>query len=347
LGNPPWLIDNYSVRERRLTISGWALPPDGYQENWTFLLNGRSADKTRYPISTPSLEKVFSFCAGSGNAGFVLDLELSTGDELVGHVKVEFVNKFSGLPMCDYHNQYIDLRPQLEVPDDDQLFRTQGNRSIERYKLHGYTTYKKIETLLYRYSERKLANFRSVLDWGCGCGRLTQQFAQRASAGTVIHGIDIDKLNIDWCHEHIKGARFDTVPLRPPTSLPSEFYSLIVGVSVMTHLALETQKAWLDELRRVAAPQAYIILTTHGETALSRVKDITVIQNTLSFGSDERTMDRSLENAIESTDYYRSSYHMGRFARKLFGQYFDVVDIIPGGNASIQDFVIMRKIPPE
>ena len=342
LGTPPWLTETYALDDTRLSLSGWAIPPDGRPDNWCFLVNGRSPDVSRYPMATPSLERVFPFCPGSDKGGFSLNFALTAADRAAGHVEIAFVNRYSGLPASDYFNQFIDLDARLEIPDEEQLFRTQGNRSAERYRLHGYTTYKRLELVLYRHSGRKLQDFRSILDWGCGCGRLTQQLALRL-AKAVVHGIDIDAPNIQWCREHIGRAQFDVVPLSPPTEITSESCDLIVGISVMTHLDLAMQHAWLAELHRIARPLGYVVLTTHGETALARVKSLAVIEKALEAGSDDSQKDAALDKVIQSENYYRTSYHLRRYARSMFGNYFEVIDIIAGGNASIQDIVVLRR----
>jgi 2-polyprenyl-3-methyl-5-hydroxy-6-metoxy-1,4-benzoquinol methylase len=344
LGIPPWLTEKYSIDAGGIKISGWAIPPDGCPGNWNFFVNGRGPDLCRYPSETPALNKIFPFCPGSSSAGFYLELAPTEADEAMGHIEIAFVNKYSRLPASDFFNQFVDLTSQIEIPGEDQLFRTQGNRSAERYKLHGYTTYKRLELALYRHSGRYIQDFHSVLDWGCGCGRLTQQLVNRLSDSNI-HGIDIDEQNVLWCGQHIAKARFDVVPLSPPTLIEDNTYDLIVGISVMTHLDLEMQHAWLKELKRIAKPSAYVILTTHGEAALARVKNFEVIERAIAVGSDDSTKDGALQNIINSTNYYRASYHLRFFVRGLFGQYFDLIEIIPGGNASIQDIIVMRKAP--
>ena len=344
LGTPPWLIERYNTVDGRIELAGWALTPDGDVENWHFLVNGRQPDSARYPLATPSLERVFPFCAESGRGGFVLNFAVTDSDIAIGHVEIAFVNRYTQLPASDYLNQFIDLKHDLDivVPDGDQLFRTQGNRSADRYKLHGFTTFKRIERAIYRHSGRRIDDFKSILDWGCGCGRLTQQFALRLP-GAAIQGIDIDAPNVEWCRDNIPKATFSLVAPNPPTHLPPQSIDLLVGISVMTHLDYDAQCLWLGELRRIVMPAGYLVLTTHGEMALARVKNFEVIRNTLTVGMDASTTDKSLDAVISSKEYYKSSYHLRKYVYQLFGEYFDVIDIIAGGNASLQDFVILRR----
>lgn len=343
LGTPPWLTEKYAINGDRVTVSGWALAPDGRPENWCFHVNGRPPEKSRYPMATPSLGNVFPFCPGSDTGGFILEFAITPADRSAGDIEIAFVNRWSKLPASAFFNQFIDLDDErIALPDEDQLFRTQGNRSAERYKLHGYTTYKRIELACYKHSGRTLQDFHSILDWGCGCGRLTQQLALRLPEADV-HGVDIDAPNILWCREHIQRARFDLGPLAPPTDFRAGSYDLIIGISVMTHLDQPMQLAWLKELHRLSAPGGYVLLTTHGETALARVKNFEVIKNTIAVGSDDSQQDAALDKVITPNDYYRATYHLRNYSRILFGMYFDVIEIIAGGNASMQDLIVLRR----
>jgi hypothetical protein len=145
LGPAPWLIERYVIEHNKASVSGWALTSDGDLGNWCFLVNGRTPDATDYPLSTPSLALVFPFCFESGKGGFVISILITESDRARGYLEITFANKHTRLPTSDHFNQYIDLQGafELQIPDDDQLFRTQGNRSSDRYKLHGFTTFKR------------------------------------------------------------------------------------------------------------------------------------------------------------------------------------------------------------
>jgi SAM-dependent methyltransferase len=148
---------------------------------------------------------------------------------------------------------------------------------------------------------------------------------------------------VAWCRENIPNSRFDLVPLRPPTTLPESAYDLVIGISVLTHLDEPTQLVWLEELQRVTKPGGYLLLTTHGESALARVGDIDIILKTLTAGTDASTADPALNKTIASSDYYKSTYHLRTYAQSVFRQFFDFIDIVGGGNASLQDIVILRR----
>ena len=93
----------------------------------------------------------------------------------------------------------------------------------------------------------------SVLDFGCGCGRVTRYWS--GFAGSVA-GSDIDGPAVAWCRSNLAFARFEQNRLEPPLAFERESFDLVYALSVFTHLTGELQLAWRDELRRVLRPAA-------------------------------------------------------------------------------------------
>ncbi len=99
----------------------------------------------------------------------------------------------------------------------------------------------------------------SVLEWGCGCGRLSRHVAPRSRAFT---GVDINRRLVRWCAAHLPGD-YRTVAPRPPTALAEASVDLAYGCSVLTHLREDSAEAWLAELARLLKPGGFALLTFH------------------------------------------------------------------------------------
>jgi len=112
-------------------------------------------------------------------------------------------------------------------------------------------------------------DLRSLLDFGCGCGRVLRNWA--GHSGDVA-GSDLSGEAIDWCRENLRFARYETNGLTPPLAFGDASFDLAYALSVFTHLPAAMQHDWIDELRRVLRPQAYLVLTTHGERYLERLE---------------------------------------------------------------------------
>lgn len=186
-------------------------------------------------------------------------------------------------------------------------------------------------------SGEDLSRFRHVLDWGCGCGRVLRRMPG-LFPNARFTGVDIDMEAIAWNREHLHSlAEFHTVPDHPPSALPSHCFDFILGLSVFTHLPLELEKAWLRELARVAAPEALLLLTYHGEELLT----------------EHFTPDQSLENddgfsyfrtspTLGLPDYYQSSFHSETALHRLWGAHFDILSIHPRSINQRQGAVLCR-----
>jgi SAM-dependent methyltransferase len=110
----------------------------------------------------------------------------------------------------------------------------------------------------------------SVLDFGCGCGRVIRNWAQLDAR---VAGSDLSGEAIEWCRENLAFARFETNGLSPPLAFDSTSFELAYALSVLTHLPEAIQHQWMDELVRVVRPGGFLLLTTHGERYLERLDE--------------------------------------------------------------------------
>jgi SAM-dependent methyltransferase len=108
----------------------------------------------------------------------------------------------------------------------------------------------------------------SILDFGCGCGRVTRTW--RDFRGSV-SGSDRDREAVDWSRERLPFAHFELNGLTPPLAFDDDSFDLVYALSVFTHLTEDLQRAWIRELHRVLRPGGYLVVSTHGEAYLPRL----------------------------------------------------------------------------
>jgi SAM-dependent methyltransferase len=108
-----------------------------------------------------------------------------------------------------------------------------------------------------------------LLDFGCGCGRVTRYW--RGLDGTQIAGTDLDARAVEWCRRNLPFARFDLNGLAPPLPFEDGSFELVYALSVFTHLSEELQHDWTRELRRVLRPAGHLLITTHGDAYAGRL----------------------------------------------------------------------------
>jgi len=189
---------------------------------------------------------------------------------------------------------------------------------------------------------RNLSSFGSILDFGCGSGRVIRHFHDLPSSCQV-HGTDIDAEAIRWCQNNLRFARFDTNGAMPPTKYPDGHFDFIYGISVFTHLNEEMQFAWLDELKRIAAPQALLLLSVHGHRDLPH------------WSEDDRALiarEGFLYRVTESTafrlhraqpGYYQRAQHTRGYVEANWSRRFRILSYVEAGINNHQDAVIVAN----
>lgn len=165
-----------------------------------------------------------------------------------------------------------------------------------------------------------LAELDAVLDFGCGCGRVTRWWSDFAGA---VAGSDLSAPAVDWCRRNLPFGRFEQNGLAPPLAFPDASFDLVYALSVFTHLTAELQLAWRDELRRVLRPGGRLLVTTHGRSYLPRLEPA------------ERERFEAGKLVVRWGDLpgtnLCSAYHPERYLRETFADGFELVTFEPEG----------------
>ncbi len=149
----------------------------------------------------------------------------------------------------------------LPVPPPELLVAIGGQTTAEAYLRGGTAIAAEIESVL-AGAGTPIDTFTSVLDFGCGCGRLLRRFRSHAEARHYA-GTDYNAALVAWCRTHLPFAGFDTNALEPPLRYADGTFDLVYSFSVFTHFSDTLQRAWLAELRRVLKPGGALLLTLH------------------------------------------------------------------------------------
>jgi SAM-dependent methyltransferase len=179
-----------------------------------------------------------------------------------------------------------------------------------------------------------LGGLRSILDFGCGCGRVARYWR---SLDVAVHGTDLNPRLVDWCRRHLILGRFQSNGLMPPLAYGEGQFGLVYALSVFTHLPESLQLPWVSELRRVLRPGGHLLLTTHGKRYLG---DLTA-EEQRRFEAGELVVRRSEEPGRNVC----GAYHPERYMRERLGEGFTVVDFLAEGASGNphQDLFLLRK----
>jgi SAM-dependent methyltransferase len=198
----------------------------------------------------------------------------------------------------------------------------------------------------------------AILDFGCGCGRLSRFLVPCASIAEI-HGADVNPDLAAWCDANLDGIETTTTNVMPPLPYEPATFDLVYSLSVLTHLPAEVLGTWLAEIHRVMRPGGILVATTHGTRALERIEREAELQKIV--GLDSVSASRMLGELPTAKVIYRP-YDRDRLAVTRAGaQYgttflseaharalaesagFEPLDLIPGGLRGWQDVLIARK----
>jgi len=194
-----------------------------------------------------------------------------------------------------------------------------------------------IMTCVSKYKPVKTAH--RILDWGCGCGRVTREMMKFVPPATLT-GCDIDTEAIAWNKTHIPGPMFDHIDPYPPTAYSTDAFDLIYGISVMTHLDEQSQLSWLEELSRISSAGGIVALSVIGENLrkTNMPPELARRFHETGFASFVPSYSKMLE-PFSHEGYYRETYHSFAYIERTWAKFFDILECF---ETKHQDILILR-----
>jgi SAM-dependent methyltransferase len=179
-----------------------------------------------------------------------------------------------------------------------------------------------------------IGRLESILDFGCGCGRVVRQWAD---LGAGVHGCDYNPAYLAWCRRNLPFARFERNALEPPLPYRDQQFDLVYALSVFTHLPERLLQPWMRELRRVLKPGGFLIITTHGEAYVDGMN------------ADEQRKFHAGEVVVRGEDAAGTNrcgvYFSEQFIGSTLAEGLRVVDFVPRGARGNphQDLMLLQK----
>jgi SAM-dependent methyltransferase len=334
LGPARGCLDVCEYRDGKLLLAGWLLEPQKAMNSARVYVNG--VYFAACPLThRPDLVTVFSSVKHAGSAGFSVQERVLEG--LGDIVRVTVVGYAGTAPTAELEAFYSfkDIT-DLEPPPPELMKRVSGSDSHFAFRIVGLNLALDLFTVIRQH--REITNLRTILDWGCGSGRVSSEIRKLAPS-IQLSGCDIDSEAVGWCKKSIPGAVFEVIPPYPPTSFADDSFDLIFGFSVMTHLTRKDQQRWLKEMYRLVRPDGLLIVSVHGEFASGFCAGVLPLLKKSGFS--DSTIDPAL-NGIAPEGYYRGTFQTEAYTRKEWKGNFEVLDYIPGGLARFQDLVVLK-----
>lgn len=306
------------------------------------LINGKPFDSIDWSKPAKPTKQYFWFVP-TGNSAFSARLR---GAALQGHVKeyrLQPVYASNNQPVAPYLYLDIPAAPLQNLPDAEAQHRVMGWSNDFWFSMYGRTHKNTIFDLIKKHRPAVEWPLVSLLDWGCGCGRIVRHIIESdTSLGRVV-GVDIDAVNINWCKKNLRGAEFHTTGLQPPLPFDNESFDFIHGNSVFTHLNDIHQDLWLEELARVLKPGGIALLTVNSKGALAYGSaDSAFIVEWEDKGIYFPGHNTNIDEVISDQSYYYDTFHTHAYVQKHWSKYLDLLEIhemVFG----YQDVVVLRK----
>jgi SAM-dependent methyltransferase len=181
-----------------------------------------------------------------------------------------------------------------------------------------------------------MADADTILDFGCGCGRLARWFADLE--GPELHGCDYDPRFVEWCGENLPFLRVTRNQAEPPLAFARNSLDIVYAQSVMTHMPEDLERAWLLELRRVLRPGGVLWFSALGDLFIDLM---TTDDERAAYGRGERV---SRVDELPGTTICTAWHPPGYLERTLPQLGLEVVDFVPGTPETYtQDSYLARK----
>jgi ubiquinone/menaquinone biosynthesis C-methylase UbiE len=224
--------------------------------------------------------------------------------------------------------------PNVILPPDYLIYES-FQMNYKKYYTDGVISAKLMKSLFEKHLELKN---KKILDWGCGPSRIVRHFPELIGNNCEYFGTDYNKKTIDWCTKNIKGVQFNHNTLEAKLPYENDYFDVIYGISIFTHLSEKLHYDWYNELYRVLKPNGIMVLTTQGDNFKIKLTD-NELEN---YNKDELIV----RGQVKEGHRTYSAFHPKEFMKKLFNnatilEHIEKTNDNP--NKPPQDFWIIRK----
>lgn len=119
-------------------------------------------------------------------------------------------------------------------PPKKLMQNTTGLTSEADFASHGADFW----VALSKASPKPLSEFASILDFGCGCGRLARMF--KGHPGYIV-GCNINRPHIEWCTSALTHMDTKLSSVRPPIPFRDNEFEAVISISIFTYLNESSQ----------------------------------------------------------------------------------------------------------
>lgn len=224
--------------------------------------------------------------------------------------------------------------PTVKLPPDYLIYES-FQINYQKYYTESIDTAKWLAAHFEKHIE--LTNKR-ILDWGCGPGRLIRHLPNVIGNGCEFYGTDYNEKSIEWCSKNLPNIRFNKNSLAAHLPYTDDFFDVIYGISIFTHLSEQLHVDWYNELYRLLKPGGIMFLTTQGDVYKIKLTD----QEVEKYNNNQLIVRGNVKEGHRTFSAFQPPGYM----RKLFSnsEILEHIETDPGEEKWLpQDIWIIRK----
>jgi SAM-dependent methyltransferase len=237
----------------------------------------------------------------------------------------------------------------VPIPPDDLLQLVSGHANRDQWDFSRRAAVHDVIIPLLAEAGIEIASRRSILDFGCGCGRILAGWEDCLPAKTRLTGVDVNPTLVSFCRDAIGFARTEQCGAHPPLPFSSHSFDLIYAASVFTHMTKPALREWADEMARISAAGGVLMISFHGNHYHGDVNayEPGALDTLKSKGCYVHIHGRAEDTFEGSNDY--ATYMTEAYVLELFDAFVPILvrrstDRGPTHFAAYQDIVVFRKV---
>lgn len=121
--------------------------------------------------------------------------------------------------------------------------------------------------------------------------------------------------------------------------------SCVIANSVLSHLTEDACRRWLEEVARWLKRDGIALLSYHGNCSSAAIlsNQPAMLKSVQAHGFNADLRATELDSYISDDQYYRQTFMSDSFARALFAEHFDVIEIVPGLVSRYQNVAVLKR----
>jgi predicted SAM-dependent methyltransferase len=148
---------------------------------------------------------------------------------------------------------------------------------------------------------------------------------------------------VDWCQKNIPGADFHLNQKEPPLDFAEDkSIDLVFACSVFTHISLDLQRLWLQELHRILRPGGIFLCTVLGQSYVENMLDADDLGRFKRDGFFQMLPDHDRVSLSSrhtgQDDIFQTRDHIF----KSFGSVFTILDYLERG-VRLQNLLVLTR----